>query len=126
MKSKKENLDYIEDIIDSIYKLKTFIKGINEEEFIKDHKTNYAVVRCIEIIGEASKNITENIKMKYNNIPWDLITDTRNFYAHNYESIDLEIVWKTVNDDIPVLLKNISKIKIDIELIQKKDRGTER
>ena len=99
MKGMKENIDYIDDIIDSIDKINQFTINLELDDFIKDVKTNYAVVRCFEIMGEATNNLSEDIKLKYNKIPWKIIYNTRNVIAHAYDKIKLKIIWKTIKDE---------------------------
>jgi uncharacterized protein with HEPN domain len=67
---KREIGDYIEDIIDAMKEAMGFVRNMDYDEFIQDTKTVYAVVRAIEIIGEATKNIPEDMRKKYSHIPW--------------------------------------------------------
>ncbi|NWF77936.1 MAG: DUF86 domain-containing protein [Chloroflexi bacterium] len=98
---KREYGDYLEDISDSIDAIEEFVKGMEFEDFTKDRKTIFAVVRCIEIIGEATKNIPKSIKSKCPEIPWKDIAGMRDKVIHEYFGVDLKVVWKTVKEDIP-------------------------
>ena len=80
------------------------------DDFLKDIKTQFAVVRALEIIGEASKKIPSEIRDKYTKIPWREITGMRNILIHDYFGVDLEVVWKTTSIDIPPLKENIINI----------------
>ena len=80
---------YLKDILSNIETAERFVTGISFEEFISDEKTNYAVVRCLEIIGEASKHIPAGLRNKYPDIPWKTMVGTRNVIIHEYASIDL-------------------------------------
>jgi uncharacterized protein with HEPN domain len=84
------------------------------EEFIKDRKTLNAVVRSIEIIGEASKNIPETMKAKYKELPWKQITGMRDKLIHAYFGIDAETLWKAVKENIPPLKQSIEKMIEDL------------
>ncbi|MGC9101445.1 MAG: DUF86 domain-containing protein, partial [Caldisericum sp.] len=84
---------FLVDVLESIEKIENYTSEISFEEFIKDEKTKDAVVRNIEIIGEAVKHIPEEIKEKYNQIPWKKITGMRNRLIHGYFVVDYTIVW---------------------------------
>ena len=77
---------------------------------MKDEKTQYAVIRAIEIIGEASKKIPKNIKTKYTDVPWYEISGMRDKLIHDYFGVNSKIVWKTVKEDLPRLKKLIVRI----------------
>ena len=102
---------YIEDIYFSCNKIANYTKDYNFEKFRKDEKTVDAVVRNLEIIGEAAKNIPPKLRKQYKEIPWTKIISMRNKITHEYFGIDHSILWKTVEEDIPTLKKKISKIK---------------
>lgn len=116
---------YIKDILKNMDKAGRFIKDITYEDFASDEKTNYAVVRCVEIIGEAAKNIPENIRRKYPDIPWKKMAGMRDKISHFYFGIDMKKVWLAVKRDIPKIkpqirkiLKDISKEKMDYIKLQ--------
>lgn len=75
-----------------------------------DRKLVLAVIKSIEIIGEASARITEETKMDFSQIPWERIVSMRNRLIHAYFDINLDIVWKTVTEDLPPLIQNLEKI----------------
>ncbi|MBX7157992.1 MAG: DUF86 domain-containing protein [Verrucomicrobiae bacterium] len=101
--SSRIHLDYLNDIWDSIHKIEAFTKKIEEKTFYHDSKTNYAVVRALEIIGEATKQIPHSYRQQHPDIPWKLMAGMRDKLAHDYFGVDLEILWKTVKEDIPKL-----------------------
>ena len=107
---KREYKDYIQDILDSINDIKTFVREINFEQFKNDKKTINAVVRSIEIIGEAAKKIPEALKNKYPDIPWKKMTGMRDKLIHEYFGIDIEILWKTAKENISGLEKQIKRL----------------
>jgi len=105
--------DYLEDILDSIEKIERFIAGMTFEQFIKDDKTVYAVIRALEIIGEAAKNIPEDVRSSYSEVPWREIAGMRDKLVHNYFGVDLEVVWKTASEDLSNLEPTIRRILSD-------------
>lgn len=104
---------YLKDIIINIEAAQLFIKGMTFEQFVENTMTNYAVVRCLEIIGEASKHVPSSVRKKYPDIPWQTIVGTRNVIVHEYANVDLAEVWKTVLNDLPPLKKQVKKILSD-------------
>ena len=108
-------LDYIQDILDSIRDIESFIKGMTFEEFKKDRKTINAVVRSIEVIGEASKKIPPDLKAKYSDVPWKKMAGIRDKLIHEYFGIDLEILWVVSKKEIKQIKPAILRIRIDIQ-----------
>jgi uncharacterized protein with HEPN domain len=111
---KRDYGDFVQDILDSINDVVNFIDGMEFEDFINDKKTIYSVVRAIEIIGEAAKNVPELIRMKYPDVPWKQMAGMRDKLIHEYFGVDLEILWKTAKDDVPQLETPISKVFEDM------------
>ncbi len=108
MKSASRNVsDHLQDILDAIEKADQFTQGIGLEEFEADDKTIFAVVRALEIIGEASKKIPQSLKKHYASIPWREMTGIRDKLIHDYFGVNLEVVWKTVQQDLPFLKPRI-------------------
>ncbi|MBI2252789.1 MAG: DUF86 domain-containing protein [Armatimonadetes bacterium] len=111
----KDYLDYIQDILDSILEISEFIHDMKYKEFLKDKKTINAVVRSIEVIGEAVKNLSQTIKDKYQNVPWKKMSGMRDKLIHEYFGIDLEIIWKTVKEELPLIKPLILEIFKELE-----------
>ncbi|OGW36365.1 MAG: hypothetical protein A2Y97_01805 [Nitrospirae bacterium RBG_13_39_12] len=107
---KREYRDYLHDIFESINDVASFIQGMSYKDFLLDRKTLNAVVRSIEIIGEAAKHIPKSVKDKAPNIPWREIVGMRNKVIHEYFGVDIEIVWKTAKKQIPALKRKISAL----------------
>jgi len=101
---------FIQDIILSCQKISRFIENVNFNDFSKDDKTIDAVIRNLEIIGEAVRKIPDSIKEKNANIDWQAIIGMRNIVIHDYFGVDIEEVWKTIREDIPALEKAIKSI----------------
>ena len=111
---RRRNKLYLEDILSSINKIDNYLAGISYDGLINDEMRMDAIVRNLEIIGEASKNISEEIKNKYPLVEWKKITSFRNILAHDYFGLDSEILWDIIKNKLPNLKKNI-KIIIDEE-----------
>jgi len=110
MKKERDFVVYLQDMLEAITKGISFVKGYDFHEFSKDDKTQYSVVRAIEIIGEASKKIPKIIKDKNLEIPWREIGGMRDKMIHDYFGVDLQVVWKTVRKDFPALKKQIAAL----------------
>jgi uncharacterized protein with HEPN domain len=96
-------LDYVEDNVKTMDDALSFVKDMNYETFVKDKKTVYAVIRALEIIGEATKNIPLPIKERYSQIPLKDMAGMRDKVIHAYFGVDLKRIWSTVKMDIPNL-----------------------
>lgn len=114
-KREREFGDYIQDIFDSIEAIEEFIKGMNFEDFEKDKKTVYAVVRSIEVIGEATKHIPAFIRKRYPSIPWKDMAGMRDKVIHEYFGVNLKVVWKAAKEELPPLKQLIRKILAEYE-----------
>ena len=101
---------YIDDILEAIYKIEEYIQDIDFEDFSSDMKSIDAVIRNLEIIGEATKNISEDFKNRYPDINWKDPTRMRDRLIHAYFGVDLGIVWETIKFRIPELKEQIEKI----------------
>ena len=112
---KAEFLDYVDDMLDAISKITTFLSGFDFETFSKDDKTQFAVIRALEIIGEASKKIPDKIKTSYSDIPWREIAGMRDKLIHDYFGVDIDVVWKTALEDIPSVSNLLKQIKKENE-----------
>lgn len=110
---KRAILDYINDILDGMIKAQEFVHGMSYEEFLQEVKTQFAVVRAIEIIGEATKNIPTSVRKKYPQIPWREIAGMRDKIVHEYFGLNLKVIWRTVNEDIPAVKPLFEKLRED-------------
>ena len=104
---------YIADIIEAIDKITEFTKGLDYLAFSKDDKTISAVIRKLEIIGEATKKIPYEITCDYPDIPWSLMAKLRDKLIHGYFEINLEIIWKTIQNKLPEVKVKLQSIKKD-------------
>lgn len=107
---RKDSLVFIKHIRDAIGLIENFTEGISKNSFIINKEKQYAVMRALEIIGEAAKNIPQPFRNKYEIIPWKEIAGTRDKLIHLYFGVNLDLIWKVVKEDIPTLNKQIKEI----------------
>lgn len=112
---KREWGDYIQDIFEAIGEVKDFTTGMQFDDFVKDKKTINAVVRSLEVIGEAAKKIPDSLREKYSAIPWKRMAGMRDKLIHEYFGIDLEILWEVINSELPPIKSLIQKVLEDLE-----------
>lgn len=108
--SKRLSKLYLEDISNSISNIEDYTKGLSFENFSNDKKTVDAVVRNLEIIGEAARNIGESFTESHNELPWSEMISMRNKVIHEYIAVDVEILWKTIKEDLPKLKNQIKQL----------------
>lgn len=107
----KDDIVYVQQILESIAKIESFASGLDRERFIVDAKTQSAVIMQLTLIGEVAKKVSPKTKESVN-LPWKDIAGFRDQAIHNYFEIDLDVVWDTVITDIPLLKKELQKIKL--------------
>ena len=107
-----DNAVYLKHIRDSVYRIENYISHTIKNKFLSEENEmmRAAVVRELEVIGEAARNVTNEYKQRYVQIPWRDMMDTRNKIIHDYMSVDYELVWDIVKKDLPKLKKQIEKI----------------
>jgi len=108
--SKREWRLFLEDMLESIGLLNNYVEGMEFSGFKKDRKTVDAVVRNLEIIGEASRFIPEPVKQKYLDVDWKGIIGLRNRIAHEYFGVDLAVIWNIVKQELPKLEAQVKHI----------------
>ena len=107
---RKDPYIFLEHIFDSIKKIEDFVRGLSKENFLRSIQTQDAVIRRIEVIGEASKNISISFKKKYKNVPWSEMARTRDKLIHGYFGVDLNLTFDIIKKDLPTLKKQIQEI----------------
>ena len=118
--SERSDQDLIEDILICLSKIRTYLSGMSYNDFLTDPKTQDAVIRNIEIIGEASKKLSGELRGQYSNIPWKMIAGTRDRLIHGYFGVNIDIVWEIAALNVPDLERDIKKMK---EECLRKNRG---
>jgi uncharacterized protein with HEPN domain len=114
--TERDDSVFIGHILDSIEAIEEFSKNITQEELHTNRLKKSAIVREIEIIGEASKNLTPEFRKKQNQIIWKEIIGTRDVMIHQYFGVDLTVLWDILTKDLPKLKKQILAIKKDLEM----------
>lgn len=109
---KKDAKVFIRHILESIGFIEEYVKGKTESDFLDSVPLQDMIIRRIEIIGEATKNVPGNIREKYSDIPWKNIAGMRDILIHEYFGVDLKLAWQTAIKDIPDLKKKLLKIKL--------------
>lgn len=113
--SKRPEFECLNDIIEAIQRISRYLESMSYADFRQDTKTQDAVIRNIEIIGEATKGITEELRTKNAHIPWKNMVGMRDRLIHHYFGINLDIVWQVVAADLPLLLPELFQISKAIE-----------
>lgn len=101
---------YLQDIWECILAIEEYSQSLTENEFIRNHLIQDAIIRRFEIMGEATKNIDEKLRNEYPDIPWKKIAGMRDIFIHEYFGIQLKRVWNTIKEEIPVLKQKLALI----------------
>jgi uncharacterized protein with HEPN domain len=110
MSPKRDILDYLTDIVDAIDAAHSFVVDMDVEQFRVDRRTVYATTHALEIVGEAAKRIPEPVRVCYPAVPWRLMAGMRDRLIHGYDTVDLDVLWKTVTEDLPATRPLIAEV----------------
>ena len=111
MSDRRKDADCLADIEEAADKIIRYVRSMTFDEFCDDSKTVDAVIRNLEVIGEATKNISEGLKSQSPEIAWRGMAGLRDRLIHNYFGVDVEIVWNIAVDELPLLLENLYALK---------------
>ncbi len=111
MKGDRDPRDYINDILAEIARISEFTKGMTFDAFSMDTKTVYAVIRSFEVIGEAVKNLTDDVREKHPEIPWKRMAGMRDKLIHEYFGVSTKILWETIQNRIPELKEKLESLR---------------
>ena len=115
MKETRLVQDFLKDILDAMEKADAFVEGLDLRAFREDDKTVFAIIRALEIIGEAAKKIPANHRRRFSDIPWRSLAGMRDKLIHDYVGVSLEVVWRTIKEDIPAVRPMLSDMLLKIQ-----------
>ena len=107
---KREYEDYLRDMLENAEKALSFVQGMDYDGFCTDDKAVYAVIRAFEIIGEAARQIPENVRQANPEIQWREIAAMRNKLTHEYFGVNTKVIWRTLHEDLPVIIPLLKKM----------------
>lgn len=106
----RSSVDFLKDILQAAQKAVAFLGGMSLQAFVADEKTAFAVVRALEIVCEAAKRIPQDVRDRYPEVPWRSMSGIRDKLIPDYVSVNLDVVWKTVTEDLPLLIPQVRRI----------------
>jgi len=104
MKTGRTVEDALRDILEAASKAQEFLRDMDQESFAEDEKTVFAVIRALEIVGEAARRVPADFRDQNPGIPWRSMTGMRDKLIHDYFGVSIDVVWKTVHEDLPALI----------------------
>jgi len=108
--SERSDRDFLSDIQEAMRRIAEYTAGMTYQAFLEDTKTQDAVVRNLEIIGEATKNLSKELRERYSDVPWKGMAGVRDRLIHHYFGVNLDIVWQIVRDELPKVASQLDKI----------------
>lgn len=108
--SERTNQEFLSDIREALQRISTYVAGLDYEAFVEDTKTQDAVIRNLEILGEATKNLSEAFRAVHGQVPWKSMAATRDRLIHHYFGVNLDIVWQIVSSELPKVTEQLLSI----------------
>lgn len=108
--SQRTYIDYLQDIYEAAGYALSFVAGIDFDAFVDNNEKSFAVTRALEIIGEAARQVPAEVQQQYPHLPWHEMVGIRNVVIHEYFGVDLEVIWRTVHEDLPPLRAVLGEI----------------
>jgi len=115
LRAGRDSRDYLRDIVRYAEVGERMLEGLDLDEFAKDEVKVLAALQVLEIIGEASKKVPDSLKRRYPEIPWKDVAGTRDKLIHGYFDVDLEVVWRSLLEDLPPLRSAVARMLEDLE-----------
>ena len=106
--------DFLADMVNEGRRAQDFVSGLELETFKQDVKTRYAVVRCLEIIGEACKKVPEDVRLRRPQVPWRSVAGMRDKLSHDYLGVDWNVVWSTIQNELAAILPEIESLHREV------------
>jgi uncharacterized protein with HEPN domain len=108
--SERTDREFLCDIREAISRISAYVAGVEYESFVKDTKTQDAVIRNLEILGEATKNLSEAFRIAHNGVPWRSMAGARDRLIHHYFGVNLDIVWQIISIELPKVTEQLPDI----------------
>jgi len=113
--SKRSVLLFVQDMLEAIGKVERYTAGLTYEQFEANDMVMDAVVRNLEIIGEAARHIPEDLRSRYTGVDWRRVVGFRNIVIHEYFDVDIEIIWTIVKEQLPILKQVLQSMLADLK-----------
>jgi len=110
----RDNRLFVQDILESIVKIEEYTYNLSQNEFLQNSQAQDAVIRRLEVIGEATKNLPRSLRLKYPDVPWQRMAGMRDVLIHGYFGADLNRIWQVIEQDLPDLKRQISQVLADM------------
>lgn len=108
-------VDHLEDILEAAEKARSFTADMSYDAFVEDDKTVFAVIRALEVIGEATKRLPEDLRARHPQVSWDSMAGMRDKLIHDYVNVNERIVWRTVQDELPEVQRQLQNLLTNLK-----------
>ena len=115
MRHRRTYVDYIRDMVAYTRQAEEFLQSVDLEQFRHDLQMVLAVTRALEVVGEAGRHLPVTLRQRYPEVPWSKVIGMRNILIHGYFGVDEEVLWRTVQEDLPPLRESLSRMLEDLE-----------